>query len=96
MQAERSPSQTATSSQETSTSALFPSPCTSPHVALARRNEGIEQGEQVNIPSDPYIMRRKAAEEKTTPKKDIDRRRRFLDFNRKVLRFYCMVMSMKM
>uniref|UniRef100_A0A6U6BWX9 DM10 domain-containing protein n=1 Tax=Guillardia theta TaxID=55529 RepID=A0A6U6BWX9_GUITH len=90
MQAERSPSQTATSSQETSTSALFPSPCTSPHVALARRNEGIEQGEQVNIPSDPYIMRRKAAEEKTTPKKDIDRRRRFLDFNRKVLRFYCM------
>ena len=64
MQAERSPSQTATSSQEIFTSALLPSPCASAHVALARRNEGIEQGEPVNIPSDPYIMRRKAAEEK--------------------------------
>jgi len=41
------------------------------------------------IPKDPYFQRRKAAEEKISLKVPDDRRERFINFNRKVLRFYC-------
>lgn len=51
--------------------------------------KGIEQGEGIPIPKDPYFIRRKAAEEKIPLKVHDDRRERFLAFNRKVLRFYC-------
>ena len=42
------------------------------------------------IPKDPYFMRRKAAEDKVALKVPNDQRQKFLSFNRKVLRFYCL------
>ena len=52
--------------------------------------KGMPQGEPLAIPKDPYFMRRKAAEEKVALKVPNDQRQRFLAFNRKVLRFYCL------
>lgn len=53
---------------------------------LAKGREMAPAGE---IPNDPYFVRRKAAEEKVPLKVYDDRRQRFLQYNRKVLRFYC-------
>lgn len=53
-------------------------------------SKGMPQPQSENIPKDPYFMRRKAAEEKVTIKPPNDQRQRFLSFNRKVLRFYCL------
>lgn len=51
--------------------------------------KGVEMGDTLEIPSDPYFVRRKAAEEKVPLKVFDDRRQRFLKYNRKVLRFFC-------
>ena len=53
-------------------------------------SKGITQEAAHDIPMDPYFMRRKAAEEKIQLKVPNDQRQRFLAFNRKVLRFYCL------
>jgi len=50
--------------------------------------KGVQMPEALSIPNDPYFMRRKAAEEKIPLKVFDDRRQRFLQYNRKVLRFY--------
>lgn len=52
--------------------------------------KGMPQGDKQETPRDPYFLRRQAAQEKVSLKQQNDQRQRFLAFNRKVLRFYCL------
>jgi hypothetical protein len=53
-------------------------------------SKGMPQPDAMSTPKDPFFTRRNADKDKVTLKAPNDQRQKFLTYNRKVLRFYCL------